>query len=129
MSLQTTLFSDFYSDSLLRAVAQQLRGGARWLDLRNRVVAQKKAQRELCLEDDDLFCCGDCCAAQQCCIICGRETSAAVRECPRPVMLTNGDISDLLCLDTAAGLVWAGSAGAAGRSWPGSTPMVYTCAT
>lgn len=126
MSLRITLLSDFYSDSLLNAVARQLRGGAAWLDLRNRIVAQQKAQRELCLEDDDLWCCGNCCAAQQCCIICGRETSAAVRKCPRPVFLTLGDIGDLMCLDTAAALVWAGSAGAAGRSWPGSAPMVYT---
>lgn len=106
MSLWMLYSPDIYPIAFIYRVASTIRDGKRAADLVWYERERRVAMRILLLEEADLWCCGDCCAEQRCCICCGRETSAAVRACPRPMLLDSGSVTDLHTLDTACGLAW-----------------------
>lgn len=104
MSQNMTIFSDFYPMAFVYQTAASFRNGRRIADLVWYERERRSAMRHLLLEEKDLWCCGDCCAEQLSCIICGRETSAAVRACPRAMVVTITDMADIRMIDTACAL-------------------------
>lgn len=129
MRYYALFLKDLYSDAFLARVAAGLRGGLQMMALVRTMRAQKEAQRQLCLEDEDLWCCGSLIAAQSCCAYCGQATSEAVQNCPAPLLLTSYDQGDLMCLNTAAGLAWInqamGGRNASSQSWPNANSYTH----